>query len=126
MAEAVRAVAAMPQVRGVGLLSNVDDALARRTRAAALVEADLMLTSQRLRAFKPDPSIYTEAAAAVAPAALVHVAASARDVRGALEAGLAIVRLARPGHALDPDGPRPDHEVADAADLPAALEALAR
>lgn len=126
VADAVRAVAALPRVRGVGLLSNVDDALARRTRAASLVDADLLLTSQRLRAFKPDARLYEEAAAAVAPATLVHVAASARDVRGALEAGLATVRLARGGHALDPDGPRPDHEVTDAADLPAAIAALAR
>lgn len=126
VADAVGAVAALPQVRGVGLLSNVDDALARRTRAASLVDADLLLTSQRLRAFKPDPGIYAAAAAAVAPAALVHVAASARDVRGALEAGLATVRLARPGHALDPSGPRPDHEVTDAAHLPAAIDALGR
>lgn len=126
VADGVVAVAALPQVRGVGLLSNVDDALARRTRAAALVDDDLLLTSQRLRAFKPDPRIYAAAAAAVAPASLVHVAASARDVRGALEAGLTTVRLARPGHALDPAGPRPDHEVTDAAHLPAVIETLAR
>jgi FMN phosphatase YigB (HAD superfamily) len=39
------------------------------------------------------------------------VATSARDVRGAVEAGLDVVRLRRPGHDLDPAGPRPAAEV---------------
>ena len=42
----------------------------------------------------------------------MHVPTSAREVRGALEAGIPVVRLRRPGHELDPDGPRPEHEVA--------------
>ncbi|MBM7516759.1 HAD-IA family hydrolase [Nocardioides nitrophenolicus] len=107
----------LADVARVGLLSNVDDHLARRTRAAALVDPGLLLTSQRLGAFKPSPEIYQRAASAVAPERLVHVAASARDVRGALEAGIAVVRLARPGHAVDPDGPRPTVEVSDAGEL---------
>jgi 2-haloacid dehalogenase len=32
-------------------------------------------------------------------------------VRGALEAGIPVVRLRRPGHDVDPAGPRPEHEV---------------
>lgn len=114
----VRAVA---EVAEVGILSNVDDALARRTRAWSLVDPDLVLTSQRLGAYKPDPAIYRAAVAAVAPRELVHVAASSRDVRGALEAGISTVRLARPGHVVDPDGPQPSVQVDDAADLRAAL-----
>jgi FMN phosphatase YigB (HAD superfamily) len=54
----------------------------------------------------------------------VHVSASARDTRGALEAGLAVVRVQRPGHRLDPDGPRPRHEIADLSLLPAVLGTL--
>lgn len=126
VAAGVAAVAALPGVAAVGLLSNVDDALARRTRAAGLVDAGWLLTSQRLGAFKPDPAIYARAAEAASGAGLrlVHVAASARDVRGALEAGITAVRLARPGHALDPDGPAPPHEVADAGDLAGLLDGL--
>ena len=120
VAAGVRAVA---ERHRVGLLSNVDDVLARRTRAHALVDPELVLTSQRLGAYKPDPAIYRAAAAAVAPEPLVHVAASARDVRGATEAGLATVRLVRPGHTLDATGPRPTVEVTDAAAL---VEAIAR
>ncbi|HEY1133252.1 MAG TPA: hypothetical protein VGE77_01630 [Nocardioides sp.] len=84
-----------------------------------------MLTSERLGAYKPSPELYAAAAAAVAPETLVHVAASGRDVRGALEAGLATVRLVRPGHVLDPAGPRPPVEVTDAADLAGAVERAA-
>ena len=114
VAEGVTRVAEQARV---GLLSNVDDDLARLTRAHALVDPDLVLSSQRLGAFKPDPAIYQGAVAAAAPDRLVHVAASARDVRGALEAGITAVRLVRPGHSLDADGPRPPHQVQDAADL---------
>ena len=114
IADAVREIAERTRV---GLLSNVDDRLARRTRAFRLIEPELALTSQRLGAFKPNPEIYQAAVAAVAPEKLVHIAASARDVRGALEAGITTVRLARPGHNLDAEGPKPRLEVEDAADL---------
>ncbi|MCH1865631.1 hypothetical protein [Nocardioides sp. CFH 31398] len=128
LAAGVTALRATPAVDAVGILSNVDDDLARAARAAALVDDAWLLTSQRLAAYKPDPAIYRAAreAAATAGLRLVHVAASARDVRGALEADIAAVRLARPGHAVDPDGPPPPHEVADARDLPSAVLAAAQ
>jgi 2-haloacid dehalogenase len=50
------------------------------------------------------------------------VATSARDVRGALEAGLEVVRLRRPGHALDPAGPRPAVEVGSLHDVVTVLD----
>ncbi len=108
----------------VGLLSNVDDDLFARTRAAPLVDPALALTSQRLRACKPDPRIYHEARRLVGP--LVHVATSARDVRGAQEAALPVVRLRRPGHGLDPDGPPPTHEAGGIGELGPLLERAAR
>ncbi|MDO9380654.1 MAG: hypothetical protein Q7T56_17550 [Nocardioidaceae bacterium] len=110
----------------VGLLSNVDDDLCRRTRGHALVDPDLALTSERLGAYKPGVQIYRLARQVAADAGheLVHVAASARDVRGAQEAGLRTVRLARRGHRVDPDGPVPDHVVDDARDLPGVLASL--
>ena len=118
--------AALPALRAVarvGVLSNVDDAVLEATRARPLVDADLLLTSERLRAYKPAPEIYRAAHAAVGP--LVHVATSARDVRGALEAGLQVVRLVRPGHALDAEGPAPEHEIASLGELPEVLGRLA-
>ncbi len=107
----------------VGVLSNVDDALFDRTQAAAYVDRDLLLSSERLRAYKPDVQLYLRARERVGD--LVHVATSARDVRGALEAGIPVVRLRRPGHRLDPEGPAPPHEAGGMAELPGLLERVA-
>ncbi|GAC1611590.1 MAG: hypothetical protein NVS3B26_25980 [Mycobacteriales bacterium] len=93
----------------VGILSNVDDNLLARTKVAGLVTGDTLLTSQRLGAYKPSPQIYRRARE-LAGGEPVHVATSARDVRGAMEAGIDVVRLRRPGHRLDPDGSKPQVE----------------
>ncbi|MBW0102737.1 HAD family hydrolase [Pseudonocardia sp. KRD291] len=117
-------VSAVAAGASVGILSNVDDELVVTTRAHRLVDPRWVLTSEGLGAFKPSPEIYRRALRA-APG-LVHVAASARDVRGALEAGIPTIRLVRPGHRIDPDGPAPTLEVDDARELPAALAQLDR
>jgi 2-haloacid dehalogenase len=96
----------------IGILSNVDDDVFARTKVAALVADDAVLTSERLRAYKPGPEIYRRARER-AGGDLVHVATSARDVRGALEAGIDVIHLRRPGHELDPAGPVPDRTAAD-------------
>lgn len=93
----------------VGILSNVDDDVFARTRVAGLVADDGVLTSERLHAYKPSPAIYRRARER-AGGELVHVATSARDVRGALEAGIETIRLRRPGHVLDPEGPQPERQ----------------
>jgi len=108
----------------VGILSNVDDEVFARSKAARLVSDNAVLTSERLRAYKPAPDIYRRARERAGDG-LVHVATSARDVRGALEAGIPVVRLRRPGHDLDPAGPRPEHEAADLTDLRELLARLA-
>jgi 2-haloacid dehalogenase len=109
----------------VGVLSNVDDVLFERTQIAGLVRRELVLTSERLGVYKPDPAIYERARVACG-GDLVHVATSARDVRGALEAGARVVRLRRPGHHLDPGGPVPTWEVDTVVDLAALLGDTAR
>ncbi len=108
----------------VGLLSNIDDALLSRTRVAGLpVDPALVVTSERVRAYKPHPEIYEHARRMLGP--FVHVASSARDVRGSVEAGVSVVRLRRPGHELDPRGGAPAREVASTVDLvPALIEML--
>lgn len=106
------ALATLTERFAVGILSNVDDDLFRATRAAALVDERALFTSERLGAYKPSPVIYRRAVDKAAGQQLIHVAASARDVRGALEAGLQVIRVSRPGHVVDPDGPRPHIEVA--------------
>ena len=115
----------LAEVHRVGLLSNVDDELFRSTAAADLVDPEVAFTSERLGASKPHPAIYQRAVERV-DGPLVHVATSARDVRGALEAGIAVVRLRRPGHELDPAGPRPTYEVSDVGELADVLPSLRR
>ena len=102
----------LAQRHRVGVLSNVDDAIFARTRVAPLVDDAAVLTSERLRAYKPAPELYHRARER-ADGELTHVATSARDVRGALEAGIPVVRLRRPGHNLDPAGPAPRDEASD-------------
>ncbi len=118
-----QALAGLREVARVGVLSNVDDALYAATRAAPLLDPALAMTSQRLQAYKPSPRLYRSARAELGP--FVHVASSARDVRGSLEAGISAVRLVRPGHRLDPDGPAPDHVVGSLAELPDVLGRIA-
>jgi 2-haloacid dehalogenase len=108
--------------QSVGILSNVDDDVFARTKVARLVADDAVLTSERLRAYKPGPEIYRRALER-AGGALVHVATSARDVRGDLEAGIDVIRLRRPGHRLDPAGPQPAREAGDLRELAALLAA---
>jgi 2-haloalkanoic acid dehalogenase type II len=106
--------AGLPALAGrqrIGVLSNVDDDVFARTRVAALVADGDVLTSERLRAYKPHPEIYRRARER-AGGELLHVATSARDVRGAMEAGIEVVRLRRPGHVLDAAGPAPAREAA--------------
>jgi 2-haloacid dehalogenase len=45
-------------------------------------------------------------------------------VRGALETGIATMRLVRRGHAFNAEGPQPSLEVEEAADLPRVLQTL--
>ena len=104
--DVTRGLAARAPHARLGIPSNVDDDVATATRAYPLVEAELVLTSQKLGAYKPDPAIYLRARE-VLDDDVVHCASSARDVRGALEAGIPTVRLVRPGHQLDPEGPVP-------------------
>ena len=92
----------------VGVLSNVDDDIFALTRVAPLVDPGHTYTSERLHAYKPAPPIYLETARRAGPA-FTHVATSARDVRGALEAGIPTIHMRRPGHHLDPAGPVPRH-----------------
>ncbi|QBI21483.1 haloacid dehalogenase [Egibacter rhizosphaerae] len=114
-------VAAAAATHDVAVLTNTDDDLLARTRTGYAFPDGV--TSEQARAYKPHPGIYRVARERFGP--LVHVAGSARDVRGAGEAGLTVVRVARPGQRVDPNGPAPDAEVADLRDLPGVLAGLA-
>lgn len=105
----------------LGLLSNIDDGLLEESTALSLgvFETRWVWTSQRARAYKPSAAFYQRARREMGP--YVHVASSARDVRGALGAGVVCVRLRRPGHGLDPNGPQPLFEADAFAELPRLL-----
>jgi 2-haloacid dehalogenase len=102
-AESLREVPAT----GLGLLSNIDNALLAGTAAMRLgvFDPDFVVTSERAKAYKPAAALYQRASELLGP--FVHVASSARDVRGAVTADIACIRLQRPGHSLDPIGPAP-------------------
>lgn len=108
----------------VGVLTNTDDALLDRTAVVRLgvFAPEHRVTSELLGAYKPAAEFYRRAVERLGP--LVHVASSARDVRGCLEAGIPCVRLARPGHRVDPAGPQPEVVVTSLPELPAALAVL--
>jgi 2-haloalkanoic acid dehalogenase type II len=118
--EGIRATAGLYHV---GILSNVDDEVFARTRIAPLVDDEYVLTSERLRAYKPSSAIYRRAREAARGGRHVHVATSARDVRGSIAAGSDMIRLVRPGHDAPADGPAPQHV---ASSLGEVAELLAR
>ncbi len=98
----------------IALLSNIDDHLLATTQAAAL--CPVAVTSQQAGCYKPHPGIYRYAEQQLGQP-LLHVPASARDVRGALEAGIAVVRVRRPGHTVDPAAPAASQEIDDLGQL---------
>jgi 2-haloalkanoic acid dehalogenase type II len=107
----------------VGILSNVDDLIFARTQVAALVRDEHVLTSERLRAYKPSPAIYRQARRAARGGRHVHIATSARDVGGSVSAGSDVIRLVRPGHDAPADGPAPRYVASSMSDV---AELLAR
>ncbi len=119
--EVPEALAQLARGRRLALLSNIDDDLLAVSAPSALVET--RITSQQARAYKPHRALYDHARRQLGDD-LVHVAASARDVRGSLQAGLRVVRVVRPGHVVDPAGPTPSVQIDDLRDLPGALATL--
>lgn len=116
--DVVEGVARVAAHHHLALLSNIDDDLLAASAPSTLVSDHI--TSEQVRAYKPHPALYDHARGQLGPG-WVHVAASGRDVRGSLEAGLAVVRIVRPGHVLDPEGPAPTVEIDDLRDLGDAL-----
>jgi 2-haloacid dehalogenase len=107
----------------LGLLSNIDDDLLAATAVMRLgvFDSKAVVTSQRAQAYKPSPLLYGRATELLGP--FVHVASSARDVRGAVSAGIRCIRLARPGHSLDASGPVPQWTVVSITSLRDAVAA---
>jgi 2-haloacid dehalogenase len=98
----------------VALLSNIDDDLLARTNAGFAFER--AVTSQQAHSYKPHEGIYRHAET-VLGTPLLHVPASPRDVKGATDAGLEIVRINRPGQSFGDESRRSGREIDDLREL---------
>lgn len=102
--------------RMVTLTNSAPAAVTRQLENAGLNEFfERSFSVDSVRRFKPAREPYEHVARelGVGTGDLRLVAAHAWDVLGALQAGMAAVFVARPGHSLFPVGPRPDIVAAD-------------
>ncbi|MCZ0734254.1 HAD family hydrolase [Phreatobacter sp. AB_2022a] len=116
----------------VGALSNIDDALLAHSCRRLAVTFDLVVTAERVGAYKPDRPHFETAIADLAARGIrreriLHVGQSLRaDIAPANQLGLASVWIARPGRRLGLSGDgaaeaRPDLTVSSVAELVARL-----
>ena len=119
----------------LGALSNIDEASFARAIAPLGIAFDVVVTAERVGAYKPDPAHFEAALAdlaalGVARARVLHVAQSLRaDIAPARRLGLTTVWVNRPGSRLGRTGAedaRPDHELAGLDALAAALAPAGR
>lgn len=118
-------VAALDALRAMGLrlaaLSNIDEASFATVTAAAGLNFDVVVTAERVGAYKPDPAHFWAAlsdlhALGIPPERVLHVAQSRRaDIVVANAIGLKCVWVNRPGHVFGRAGQgaetaRPDWE----------------
>jgi len=97
--DSIEGLRRLTEVAHVGILSNVDTDLLAGTAVIDHVDPDHLYTSERWRTYKPAERIYrlTQDAAASTGRAHLHVATSARDVQGAVAAGIHLIHLRRDG-----------------------------
>lgn len=116
----------------LGALSNIDEASFARAAAPLGIRFDVVVTAERVGAYKPDPAHFEAALADLAALGVprhrvLHVAQSRRaDIVPANRLGLRCVWVDRPGHRFGRSGggaeaARPDWVVAGLAELADAL-----
>lgn len=100
------------------MLDSLVDSLGVDDLLAGTISAD------EIRTFKPDANLYRHAAGRVGTPLdeILHVAAAAFDVKGAIHAGMQGGWLHRSGEPWDPMGPDPDIVVETVPELADALE----
>lgn len=124
-AAAYEDAAALPALldgRPCALVSNAD--LEHQARWTLPWPPALVLVSEAVRAYKPDPRPFQAAleALGLAPAEVLHVGDSELDdVAGARAAGLAVAWINRDGRPRRPGLPAPDFELPDLCGLAALL-----
>ncbi|MEM7748985.1 MAG: HAD-IA family hydrolase [Pseudomonadota bacterium] len=129
--------AALDELRGMGLklaaLSNIDDASFKQVTSSAGLAFDVVVTAQRVGAYKPDQAHFWAAlsdlqALGIPMNRVLHVAQSRRaDIVVANAIGLTSVWVNRPGHAFGRVGrgaetAQPDYEIDSLATLVTLLQ----
>ena len=78
-----------------------------------------VLSADEVGRYKParEPYLLAAETMKVKPRGVLMVAAHGWDLAGAAAAGLRTAFVTRPGEALDPDGPKPDHVATDLREL---------
>lgn len=114
---------ALSDLRTMGLtlaaLSNIDDASFAKVTADANISFDVVVTAQRVGAYKPDPSHFWAALADLKALGIpmhrvLHVAQSKRaDIVVANDIGLDCVWVNRPGHIFGLTGQGAEHAKPD-------------
>ncbi len=99
--------------------SSTEGVTAQLTNAGIIDMFDHVLSTEAVQAFKPDPRPYRHALAIsrVSPPEALMVAAHAWDLVGARHVGMQTAFVSRPGATLYPNVDKPDHVVADLAEL---------
>jgi 2-haloalkanoic acid dehalogenase type II len=101
----------------LGILSNVDDDLLRRTLEHFTVRFELLVTAEQVGAYKPSQAHFLEARRRLGHARWLHAAQSRfHDVAPARELGVPVAWINRHGERA-PGGVRPDREFRDLREL---------
>jgi 2-haloacid dehalogenase len=119
-AEVPAVLAALRDRYRLAVLSNADDDFLFACLARNGLEFETVVTSEMAGAIKPDPAIFHYLAGLLdlPPEQILYVGDwPMPDILGARRAGVPVAWVNRQGHALPPDMPAPDLEVASLTDL---------
>lgn len=101
----------------LGILSNVDDDLLAETRGHLSAPFDVVVTAQQVRSYKPGTAHFREAQDRIGASPWLHAAQSwFHDVVPASALGIPVAWINRKGEPR-PNGPTPEVEVRDLAEL---------
>jgi 2-haloalkanoic acid dehalogenase type II len=102
----------------LGILSNVDDDLLVATRRHFTVDFDLIVTAAQVKSYKPADGHFIEARRRMGEKRWLHAAQSYfHDVVPANRLGIPVAWVNRKGERDDEQGPQPDFEVRNLAEL---------
>jgi 2-haloalkanoic acid dehalogenase type II len=102
----------------LGILSNIDDDLLARTRRHFTVDFDLIVTAAQVKSYKPADGHFVEARRRMGEMRWLHAAQSYfHDVVPASRLGIPVAWVNRKGERADEQGPQPDFEVRNLAEL---------